>query len=483
MHSAFDLTQIGTWCFDIIRDQLQWDDRCGALFFLPADRPVSRQEVLSRIHTEDRIVFENNFQHGIDRFRDYNYQLKFRVIWPDGSVHNLLGKGKVFISNEGACQPLQIIGTLLDLTTSPKVELDHEQGRKIFQDLVETVNDWVWEVNQDGVYTYASPKVKNLLGYESEEVLGKTPFDFISEDDKRRVADQFNKFMSNGKSFTALVNTNRHKNGHLVVLETSGVPFFDERGNLRGYRGIDRDITERRRAKDALIQANMELDAFVYTVSHDLRNYLTPIIGYAQVLKETCRERLDSQSLGYLVEIESQGHKMLELMEDLLALAMVGQLPSPEVPVDLEELVDGLLIDMGLLILNAGVIIERHPMPKLRIPKALLTQIFNNLLGNAIRYAGSEGNPIEVGGERRGDLVSLYVRDHGAGVPEDERSRIFEVFYRGVAGKKAPGTGVGLATIQKIARLYGGRAWVEETPGGGSSFRVELLDVQNSCDE
>ncbi len=480
MHSAFDLAQVGTWYFDIFRDQLQWDDRCGSLFYLPADRPVSSQEVLSRIHPEDRMVFENNFQHGVDRFPDCNYQMKFRVIWPDGSVHNLLGKGKVFLSNEGERQPLQIIGTLLDLTISPKVELDHEQSRKIFQNLVETVNDWVWEVNQDGVYTYTSPKVKNLLGYGPEEILGKSPFDLMPENEKMRVAEQFRKITSNGESFTALVNTNRHKDGHLVVLETSGVPFFDERGNLRGYRGIDRDITERMRAKDALIQANLEMDAFVYTVSHDLRGYLTPIIGYAEVLKETCRERLDSQSLGCLVEIESQGHKMLELMEDLLALAMVGHLPRPELPVDLDELVDGLLTDMGWLILNAGIILERHPMARLRIPKPLLTQIFNNLLGNAIRYAGSEGNPIEIGGERRGDIVSLYVRDHGAGVPEDERSRIFEVFYRGIAGRKAPGTGVGLATVQKIARLYGGRAWVEETPGGGSSFWVELLDVQNS---
>ena len=272
MHSAFDLAQVGAWYFDIITDQLQWDDRCGALFSLPADRPVSSQEVLSRIHPEDRMVFENIFQHGIDRFFDCNYQLKFRVIWPDGSVHNLLLKGKVFLSNEGVRRPLQIIGTLLDLTISPEDEFDHEQSRRNFQDLVESVNDWVWEVNQEGVYTYTSPKVKNLLGYEPEEILGKSPFDFMPENEKMRVADQFSKIMSNGESFTALVNTNRHKDGRLVVLETSGVPYFDERGRLRGYRGIDRDITDRRRAKEALIRANLELDAFVYTVSHDLRS-------------------------------------------------------------------------------------------------------------------------------------------------------------------------------------------------------------------
>lgn len=361
-------------------------------------------------------------------------------------------------------------------------ELVHEQSLKRFQDLVETVNDWVWEVNQDGVYTYASPRVKNLLGYEPEEVVGKTPFDFMLESEKNRVANEFKNFLTMKESFLALENTNRHKDGHLVVLETSGVPYFDERGTLLGYRGIDRDISERKREKEALIQANLELDAFAYTVSHDLRTCLTPIIGYAEFLKENCREHLDNESLGYLDVIENQGHKMLELMEDLLILAKVGHLPRPTEPVDLNEVVEGVLADMEELIVKAGVITERQTMPKLRIPKTLLTQIFYNLLGNAIRYAGSDGNPIETGGERRGDLVRLYVRDHGPGIPESERSRIFEVFYRGVAGRKTSGTGVGLATVQKISRLYGGRSWVEETPGGGSCFWVELMDMQNPHD-
>ncbi len=145
-------------------------------------------------------------------------------------------------------------------------------------------------------------------------------------------------------------------------------------------------------------------------------------------------------------------------------------------------MVEEALADMGSLIAEAGVVTEKNPLPELRMPKTLLTQIFHNLIGNAVRYAGREGGPIEVGGERKGDLVRLYVRDHGPGIPQEERSRIFEVFYRGATNKKSPGTGVGLATVQKISRLYGGRAWVEETPGGGSTFRVELRDIQNSAD-
>ena len=299
------------------------------------------------------------------------------------------------------------------------------------------------------------------------------------EAEKNQVANDFKKLLAIRQSFLGLENTNRHKRGHPVVLETSGVPYFDERGNFLGYRGIDRDISEQKRDKEALVQANLELDAFVYTVSHDLRTYLTPIIGYAEMLKETRQEGLDNHSFRCLEMIENRGHRMLDLMEDLLMLAKVGHLPRSSEAVDLDEVVEDVLINMQRLIAQAGIIIERHSMPTLRVPKSLLTQIINNLIENAIRYAGSDGNPIEIGGERRGDTVRFYVRDHGPGIQESDQSRVFEVFYRGVAGRKTSGTGVGLATVQKICRLYGGRAWVEKTPGGGSSFWTEFMDSQD----
>jgi signal transduction histidine kinase len=106
-----------------------------------------------------------------------------------------------------------------------------------------------------------------------------------------------------------------------------------------------------------------------------------------------------------------------------------------------------------------------------------LFQVFHNLIGNAIRYGCKPGDIIEVGGERKAENVRLYVRDHGPGIPEEERDLIFEPFCRGTTGKDEKGTGIGLATVQKIARLYDGRAWVEETSGGGSTFWVEMVDV------
>jgi signal transduction histidine kinase len=121
--------------------------------------------------------------------------------------------------------------------------------------------------------------------------------------------------------------------------------------------------------------------------------------------------------------------------------------------------------------------IKIEDLPSIHIHKTLLIQIFSNLIGNAIQYAGSQGSPIEVGGNRSGEWVRFYVRDHGPGIPKEEINNIFDLFSRGSTGSRIKGTGVGLATVKKIARHYEGKVWVEETPGGGATFWIEFRDT------
>ena len=127
-----------------------------------------------------------------------------------------------------------------------------KESEERFRALVESTSDWVWEVDANAVYTYASPKVKDLLGHEPEEVIGKTPFDIMLPEEAKRIAAEFKDIVEARDPFERLENINLHKDGRLVVLETSGVPIFDANGDFRGYRGIDRDITERKRVEEAL---------------------------------------------------------------------------------------------------------------------------------------------------------------------------------------------------------------------------------------
>jgi two-component system, cell cycle sensor histidine kinase and response regulator CckA len=125
-------------------------------------------------------------------------------------------------------------------------------SRAKYQVLLENTSDWVWEVDETGKYTYVSPQINNLLGYDPQEILGKTPFDLMPKDERERITQIFYTIISEKRPFESLENKNIHKNGHTVILETSGVPFFDEKGVFRGYRGIDRDITKRKQAEEAL---------------------------------------------------------------------------------------------------------------------------------------------------------------------------------------------------------------------------------------
>lgn len=133
------------------------------------------------------------------------------------------------------------------------------ESEEKYRSLVEAMSDFVWEVDENAVYTYASPAVRDILGYPPDEVVGKKPFDFMAEDEARRVAQKFGEIADKRVSFKLLENINIRADGQPVVLETSGTPIFDSGGTFRGYRGIDRDITERKRAEKALKERDRDI--------------------------------------------------------------------------------------------------------------------------------------------------------------------------------------------------------------------------------
>ncbi len=169
--------------------------------------------------------------------------------------------GLSFMETEDGILVLSFIADISERKRRADDALRESEAR--FRSLVETTSDWVWEVDRNGVYTYASPKVRDLLGYEPEEVIGRTPFDLMVLDEADRVARFFHDVVKSRKPFTNFENTNLHKDGRPVILETSGVPILDARGNLVGYRGIDRDITERKRVEEAFQQAHRALHALI----------------------------------------------------------------------------------------------------------------------------------------------------------------------------------------------------------------------------
>ncbi len=156
---------------------------------------------------------------------------------------------------------IALFAAIVTYFMSKKAEKAMRYSEERFRSLVETTSDWIWEVDRHGVYTYASPRVEDLLGYEPREIIGKTPFDLMPPDEAERISHIFRETVASKRAFDRLENANLHKDGRTIVLETSGVPILDSKKNVMGYRGIDRDITDRKRAEKELLLKSALLEA------------------------------------------------------------------------------------------------------------------------------------------------------------------------------------------------------------------------------
>lgn len=239
------------------------------------------------------------------------------------------------------------------------------------------------------------------------------------------------------------------------------------------HQALDDELNHRRLAQEELRAANQELDAFVRTASHDLRTPLSVIISGTEFLQHELSDRLGKEYLELIGTIENQGRRMSILLNDMLTLARVGTMDQPAEVVCPAGVAAQVVADLDGDITAACCRVETGDMPPLKAHSTLIYQLLLNLVANAVRHGVNTEKPVKISGTRTRDRYLLTVRDHGPGIPCEEQERIFEVFYR-IGDKQTQGTGIGLATVHKIARYYNGRAYVEETPGGGATFRVDI---------
>lgn len=320
-----------------------------------------------------------------------------------------------------------------------------------------------------------NPAFCKFTGYSEEELLAGNMLDLACPDDRSALLSMYNSLFS---LQTRSIDCERcfiRKDGSTVWGHVSVACILGGDGRPAYAIALVQDISRRKALEEELLQANKELDAFVHTVSHDLRSPLTPIIGYAQFIQDEYAAELPPAVTDMLAEILSQGERMHQMLEDLLALATVGRVEPPTQSVCGDEVLQEVLLHFSAGQPGDTEVEVTAPLPDVLMPKTLYLQILDNLVGNALHYAA--GKPVEVYGERKGAVVRVCVRDHGPGVPDEEKQKIFNLFSRGSTGKKLTGTGIGLAIVQKIARRHNGSAWVEDAPGGGSIFVVELKGV------
>jgi signal transduction histidine kinase/FixJ family two-component response regulator len=231
------------------------------------------------------------------------------------------------------------------------------------------------------------------------------------------------------------------------------------------------DITERKRSEAELLRANQDLEQFAYSASHDLQEPLRSVKIYSELLAQRFGHTLEGQGRDFLNFVTAGASRMEMLVRDLLAYTKAGQLDRPDEPADMNEALESALANLAAAIQASGASVTSGHLPSVRIHPTQLQQLFQNLVGNAIKYRRPEVPPvIHVASVRDQDKWLISVTDNGLGIEPEYKERIFGLFKRLHTGDEYSGTGIGLAICQRIVERAHGRIWVESQPGQGSTF-------------
>lgn len=368
----------------------------------------------------------------------------------------------------------------------PTSPADLERIARRLRSLVEVFGQITFDVDLlDEVVDWAGGE---LLGYDSRTT-GRTIeewYELIHPDDRARVQTAMVEAIAERKPLFAEIRY-LHANGDHRWFQARGVIHFDEAGRATNLIGVLEDISGRRsRAlleaeRDFLAKNNDELKEFAYVASHDLQEPLRTITAFVELLNEDHRAQLGEEGAEYLDFIGEAASRLQRLINDLLIYSRMTSRSEEISEVDLRQIVDAALENLYAAIEKSGARLEIGPLPTLSGEESRLVLLFQNLVGNAIKFRRAEESPlISISSHETTDGWQITVADNGIGIPSDQHQRIFRLFHRLHSTRHYEGTGMGLAICTKIVERHGGRLWVESVPDEGATFHFTLARTPSS---
>ena len=406
---------------------------------------------------------------------------EYRFRFKDGTYHWVHDEARLIRDAEG--QALEVFGSWVDSTERRRAEAALRESEERFRLLVGTVRDYaIYMLDPNGRVVSWNRGAEQIKGYSAEEIVGRHFSCFYPPEAVAAGAPEHALAMAAEKGRFEEENWRLRKDGSRFWADVVITAVRDEEGKLFGFATVTRDLTERKRTNELLRRhtaqleaANVELDAFAYSVSHDLRAPLRSIDGFSQALLEDYAGQLDAAGQDYLQRVRAATQRMATLIDDLLDLSRVTRSEMTIAPVDLSELARELATEFTSGDPERHVEIVITPDVAVRADRGLLRVVLQNLMGNAWKFTGKRSDArIEVGVVAADGERAYYVRDNGAGFDMAYASKLFGAFQRLHRVTEFPGTGVGLATVQRIIHRHGGRVWAESAVGRGATFYFTL---------
>ncbi|MBE0647788.1 MAG: PAS domain S-box protein [Bacteroidales bacterium] len=393
----------------------------------------------------------------------------------------------------GEEKPYEVFTTFEDVTSRKQNFELLERSEALYHDLVETSQDLIWQCDSKARYTYLNPAWEEVFGYKTEEMLGKTFTDFQSPEYAARDLKEFERLLQ-GDVVKGLETVHIGKGGNEIHLVFNAKYVRNEERKIVGTRGTAYDNTERRKMEIMLAErnlvieqqvidrtaelefANKELEAFAYSISHDLRAPLRAIEGFSAILLERYRENLDAEGQRFLDIVRRSTMKMDTLITDLLDLSRVSRREIRLSPVRMQEMAESVYQEIASPTEKEEVDLVIGQLPHCTADELLIRQVWVNILSNALKYTGKlKKRSISIGARTEMDNnITYWVKDNGVGFDNKYTEKIFGVFQRLHTDNEFEGTGVGLAIVDRIIKHHHGKVWAEGEPGKGATFYFSL---------
>ena len=379
-----------------------------------------------------------------------------------------------------------------DVSELVLVHQDVSEQRRAEQNLAESrerlalavsaggVGAWDWDMRNDDIQW--TEHVYEIHGVAPGTPIGgmKEFTRFVHPDDLERVSATISGSIDEKTDYVTEFRVIR-PDGEIRWVSARGRVLYDESGTPERLLGAVTDVTERKRAEEVLlVQAhelavsNADLQQFAYVTSHDLQEPLRTITSYAQLLERRYKGRFDTDADEFLAYITAAAGRMSMLISDLLTYSRIFNTErTPLREVDLSASLNWAFQNLESVIRLSGAVITWELLPMVRGDQVQLVQLFQNLIGNAIKYRSAQTPLIHIGVRRTDGELTVSVRDNGIGIDPQYHDRIFGLFKR-LHSTEIPGTGIGLAICRKIVERHGGRIWVESAPGSGATFSFTL---------
>lgn len=383
-------------------------------------------------------------------------------------------------------------GVALETTDLKKAEASIIENERRFRALIENSSDGIILTDKQGTILFASASIRRLLGYERGELLSRNIFDLIHPDDLEQTKGQFDTLRQSYGSAMTVHYRLSHKDGSWHWMEGVGTNMLQD-PSVRAVVINHRDITEQKRAEEEvrklteelerrvvertaqLEAANKDLEAFSYSVSHDLRAPLRALDGFTNMLLVKYSPNLDDHGKHLLSVLRSSARKMGQLIDDLLAFSRLGRVEFEKIEIDMNLMVRSIMQEERRSEPEKPITLIVKDLPPTWGSSAMIRQVLTNLILNAIKFTRTQSQPfVEIGARQSADEIIYYVKDNGVGFDMRYVNKLFGVFQRLHTTEEFEGTGVGLAIVHRIITRHGGRVWAEAAINEGATFFFSL---------